>query len=142
LIVALTTARAVAAQERKVTRRDLPAAVARTVDAQSQGATIHGYSEEQEGGQTFYEVELTVNGHRRDVLIDTSGAVVEIEEQVNLADLPAAVRDGLQAAAGTGRVTMVESITKQGRIVAYEAHVNMAGKRSEVKVGPDGKPLD
>src|SRR2546426_5090209 len=76
--------------ERKVTRKDLPAAVAKTVDAQSHGARIRGYSEERGNGQTFYEVELRVNGHTRDVLIDTNGAVVEVEEEVALASLPAA----------------------------------------------------
>ncbi len=128
-------------QERKVTRRDLPAAVAKTVDAQSHGATIRGYSEEKENGQTLYEVELRVNGHTRDVLIDANGAVVEVEEEVDLAALPAAVRDALNAGAGSGKIGVVESVTKGGQIVAYEAHVTMNGKKSEVKVGPDGKPL-
>ncbi len=128
-------------QERKVTRRDLPAAVAKTVDAQSHGATIRGYSEEKENGQTLYEVELRVNGHTRDVLIDANGAVVEVEEEVDLAALPAAVRDALNAGAGSGKIGVVESVTKGGQIVAYEAHVTTNGKKSEVKVGPDGKPL-
>jgi len=128
-------------QERKVTRRDLPAAVAKTVDAQSHGATIRGYSEEKENGQTLYEVELRVNGHTRDVLIDATGAVVEVEEEVDLAALPAAVRDALNAGAGSGKIGVVESVTKGGQIVAYEAHVTTNGKKSEVKVGPDGKPL-
>jgi len=128
-------------QERKVTRRDLPAAVAKTVDAQSHGATIRGYSEEKENGQTLYEVELRVNGHTRDVLIDANGAVVEVEEEVDLAALPAAVRDALNAGAGSGKIGVVESVTKGGQIVAYEAHVTTNGKKSEVKVGPDGTPL-
>ncbi len=128
-------------QERKVTRRDLPAAVAKTVDAQSHGATIRGYSEEKENGQTLYEVELRVNGHTRDVLIDANGAVVEVEEEVDLAALPAAVRDALNAGAGSGKIGVVESVTKGGQIVAYEAHVTTNGKKSEVKVAPDGKPL-
>jgi len=84
---------------------------------------------------------LTVNGHHRDVLIDTTGTVVEVEEQVKLADVPAVVRDSLRAAAGKGRVTGVESVTKGGRIVAYEARVNTHGKRSEVSVDPDGKRI-
>src|SRR5258706_16457879 len=86
-------------QEQRAPRRDLPAAVARTVDAQARGATIRGFSREKENGQTFYEVELRVNGHSRDVLMDTTGAVVEVEEQVDVATLPAAVRAGLMAAA-------------------------------------------
>ena len=127
--------------EQRITRRDLPAAVAQTVAAQSRGATIRGFSKEKEHGQTFYEVELRVNGHSRDVLMDTTGAVVEVEEQVDIATLPVAVRAGLTAAAGSGTLRSVESITKGGPIVAYEGHVSTNGKWSEVKVGPDGKRL-
>ncbi len=127
-------------REQRVTRRELPAAVARSVDAQARGATIRGFSREKENGQTFYEVELRVNGHTRDVLMDTTGAVVEVEEQVDIATLPAAVREGLMAAAGSGKLRSVESVTKGGQ-TAYEGHVNTNGKWSEIKVGPDGKPL-
>jgi len=87
----VAAASALGAQERKIARRNLPAAVARTAATESQGAKIRGYSQEKENGQTFYEVEMTVNGHHRDVLIDSSGTVVEVEEQVQLVDVPAAV---------------------------------------------------
>ena len=137
----VAAASALGAQERKIARRNLPAAVARTAATESQGAKIRGYSQEKENGQTFYEVEMTVNGHHRDVLIDSSGTVVEVEEQVQLVDVPAAVRDSLRAAAGKGKVTGVESVTKGGRIVAYEARVSTNGKRSEISVDPDGKRI-
>jgi hypothetical protein len=130
------------AQEKKINRSDLPTAVEKTVAAQSQGAAVRGFSQEKENGQTFYEAELMVGGHSKDVLIDANGAVVEIEEQVELDSLPAAVKDGLQAKAGKGKLLKVESITKHEKLVAYEAKVTTGGKRSEVQVGPDGKPLD
>jgi len=130
------------AQEKKLTRSQLPAAVQATVDAQSQGATVKGFSEEKEKGQIFYEAEMTVNGHSKDVLIDAKGGVVEVEEEVGLDSLPAGVREGLQAKAGKGKLGRVESLTKQGKLVAYEAVVTTNGKKSEVQVGPDGKPLD
>ena len=129
-----------AAQERKITRRQLPPAVGRTVTAQSQGAKVRGFAQEQENGQTLYEAELTVNGHSKDIMIDSTGTVVEVEEQVRLSALPAAVQAGLRAGAGSGRITKIESITKQGQLVGYEAHVTTKGKRSEIQVGPDGKP--
>jgi len=128
--------------EKKINRADLPPAVEKTVAAQTQGATIRGFNEEQENGKTYFEAELTVNGHSKDVLIDPTGAVVEIEEQVEFASLPAAVQSGLQTKAGSGKLGKVESITKHDKIVAYEAKVMTNGKRSEVQVGPDGKPLD
>ena len=130
------------AQEKKMSRSQLPAAVQATVDAQSQGATVKGFSEEKEKGQVFYEAEMTVNGHSKDVLIDAKGKVVEVEEEVGVDSLPAAVRDGLQAKAGSGKLGRVESLTKQGKLVAYEAVVTTNGKKSEIQVGPDGKALD
>lgn len=49
---------------------------------QSKGATIRGFSQEKESGQTYYEAELMVNGHTKDVLVDANGSVVGVEEQV------------------------------------------------------------
>ncbi len=90
-------------QEKKIKRSDLPAAVEKAVVEHSQGATILGFSQEKENGQTFYEAELTVNGHSKDVLMDVGGAVVEVEEQIPTESLSPAVRAGLQAKAGNGQ---------------------------------------
>jgi hypothetical protein len=129
-------------EEKHIKRSDLPAAVQKAVDAQAEGATVKGFSQEKEKGQTYYETEMIVNGHTKDVLMDPTGAVVEVEEEVALDSLPAAVKDGLQAKAGKGKLVKVESLTKQDKLVAYEAQVRTGGKKSEVQVGPDGKPLD
>ncbi len=130
------------AQEKKIKRSDLPPAVEKTVAAESAGATVKGFSKETEKGQTYYEAEMIVNGHTKGILIDATGAIVEVEEQVAMDALPAEVKAGLQAKAGEGKVVKVESITKKGKLVAYEAQVSNGGKKSEVQVGPDGKPLD
>jgi hypothetical protein len=130
------------AQEKKIKRSDLPPAVEKTVAAESKGATIRGFSQETEDGQLHYEAELMVNGHSKDVAMDASGAIVEVEEQVAIDSLPAAVEDGLQGKAGKGKLLKVESIVKHDKLVAYEAQVMTDGKKSEVQVGPDGKPLD
>lgn len=98
------------AQERKIKRSELRAAVEKAVVQQSKAATVRGFSEERENGHTMPAV-------------------------------PAEVMAGLQAKAGTGEITKVESITKKDRLVAYEVHVLTDGKKSEVQGGPDGKPL-
>ena len=130
------------AQEKKIKRSDLPPAVEKTVAAESTGATIKGFSTEKEKGQTLYEVELMVNGHSKDISMTADGSIVEIEEQVAMDSLSADVKAGLQAKAGKGKILKVESLTKKGKLVAYEAQVETNGKKSEVQVGPDGKPLD
>ena len=142
LIVGFMLTGAAFAQEKKINRSELPPAVEKTVVQQSNGATIRGFSEEKENGQTTYEVEMIVNGHSKDVQMDANGAVIGIEEQIDLETLPADVRAGLQAKAAEGNITKVESITKKDKLVAYEAQIVTGGKKSEVQVGPDGKPLD
>lgn len=129
------------AQEKKLTKEQLPAAVQKTVDEQSRGATVRGYSTEKEDGKTIYEVQLTLNGKNRDVSMDTAGVVIEIEDTVDFASLPDAVQAGLKKKAGAGKILSVEALTKKGKLVAYEAVVETAGKKKEVQVGPDGKPL-
>ncbi|SRR6266852_899000 len=132
----------VSAQEKKIKRSDLPPAVEKTVAAENVGATIRGFSTEKEKGQTLYEVELTLNGHSKDISMAADGSIVEIEEQVMFDSLSADVKAGLQAKAGKGKIVKVESLTKKGKLVAYEAQVDTNGKKSEVQVGPDGKLLD
>ena len=142
LIASLVVVASAFAQEKKIKRSELPAAVEKTIVEQSKGATIRGFSEEKEKGQTTYEAEMLLNGHTKDVLMDANGVLIEIEEQVDLQAVSAEVRAGLQAKAGKGKITKIESITKKDKLVAYEAHVVTDGKKSEVQVGPDGKPLD
>jgi hypothetical protein len=89
---ALLVASGVSAAEKRVKMERLPPAVQKTVQEQSKGGTIRGLAEEIEGGKTFYEAELKINGHNKDLLIDPNGAVVEVEEEVALDSLSAAVR--------------------------------------------------
>jgi hypothetical protein len=141
LFLALTSVNIWAAEQR-ISRAELPLLVQKTADAQASGATVRGYSKDTEDGKLEYEVEMTVNGHSKDVTIAPDGSLLEIEEQVNIDSLSPEVRSGLNAKAGKGRISKVESLTKHGKIVAYEAKVLTRGKRSEIQVGPDGKSLD
>lgn len=129
------------AEEKKIQRSDLPAAVQKTVDEQSKGATVKGYSSEVENGKTTYEVQLTVNGHGKDASMDAQGRVLEIEEETRVTSLPAGVKDGLAKPAGPGTILRVESLTKNGRLIAYEAVVKTGTKNTEIQIGPDGKKL-
>ena len=130
------------AAETRITRDQLPEAVRKTADEQSQGATVRGYTTETENGQMEYEIEMTVNGHSKDVSIAPDGRVLEVEEEVSLNLLSPQVRNGLETKAAGAKIAKVESLSKNGRIVAYEAQLVKAGKHSEIQVGPDGSPLN
>jgi len=120
--------------------KDLPPAVQRTVQEQSKGATVRGLLTEVEHGRRIYEVEMTVNGHGKDVSMDASGTVLEVEEEVPLGSIPAAARAAIEKAAAGGKIAKVEKVTGE-KEVAYEAALRKDGKSSEVRVSADGSML-
>jgi hypothetical protein len=125
--------------EKKVQFKDLPAAVQTAAKEQSRGATVRGYTREIENGKPEYEVETVMNGATKDIALDESGSVLEVEQQIELASLPTPARAGLEKQAGHGKILKVESVTR-GSNVSYEAVVMRGGKRSEVAITSDGKP--
>src|SRR6478672_11450645 len=92
VVMGLGVTALVQAQEKKLERKDLPAAVRTSVDRESAGATIKGFSTERENGIRTYEAEMIVDGHSKDISMDAAGNILEIEEQVSFDSLPASVQ--------------------------------------------------
>jgi hypothetical protein len=128
--------------EHRIKRSKVPAPVRSAVETESAGAVVRGFSRETEGGEIYYEAELRVHGRAKDILIDRNGKIVEVEEEVDLDALPSAVRQGPMAQAGRGTIISVETLTRDGKLVAYEARVKGGAKRSEISVGAEGQPLE
>jgi hypothetical protein len=132
---------AAGAEERKLTRQQLPPDVVSTVDRETQGSTVKGFATERENGKKVYEVETVLNGHTRDLQIAADGTLNEIEEEVAMDVLPAGVRTAVMAKAKGAHVTRVESLTKNGKLVAYEVATERNGHKGEIQVGPTGEKL-
>lgn len=116
----------------------LPPAVRATVEAETRNATLKSVGKETEKGQVQYEVETLVNGKSRDLLIDPSGKVLEVEEAIALESAPGPVQDALKA---KGKVLRLESVLRGGK-TTYEAQVQgKNGKKSSVAVDAHGKPV-
>ena len=138
LAVSLALCAAATAADKKVQMKDLPAAVQNTVQAEeAKGATIVGLATEVEGGRKMYEVETTIGGHTRDLLLNAAGAIVETEEETAIDAVPAAVKAALEA---RGKVGKVETVTR-GTRVTYEAVVEKDGRKTEVAVNAAGKAI-
>ncbi len=84
---------------------------------------------------------MKVNGRTKDVLMDPTGKVVNIEEEVSLDTVPAAVKAGFEKRAGKRKIVLVESNSKDQGIVAYEAHIKSGLRTIEVKLSPDASPM-
>jgi len=124
--------------ESKVKMEDLPLAVQKTAKGQSKNATLAGLSKEVEGGKTVYEIETKVNGKSRDVVVDAMGAVIEVEEEVEMSSLPVAAQEAIRQKIGGGKLKKIEAVTK-GSTVSYEAsYLGKRGKTSEFAVNADG----
>ena len=135
----LLAAATLTALEKTVKMADLPPAVQKAVQEQTQGATLQGISKEKENGKTQYEVETVSNGLTRDMMIDASGAVTSVEQEVKLDSLPAPAKAAIEKRAGSGKIVKVETVTK-GQSVTYEAAVKKGLKTSEFSVNADGSP--
>jgi hypothetical protein len=141
LVLVVLCGSAMMISETKIQRSKLPIAVQKTVDQQSKGATVRGFAEQVEKGQTIYEAELITQGHSKDISMDTNGNIIEIEEEIPFDSLPDGVKRGLLAKVRKGTIGKVESLRKHGQIVAYEAKVTIGTGKTEIQVGPDGKSL-
>src|SRR5258705_12558851 len=90
----------------KVQLKNLPPAVRATVEAETKNATLKGLSKEKEDGKTVYELESLVNGRTRDLMIDATGRVYVVEEQLDIDKAPSAVKSALEA---KGQIVVLES---------------------------------
>ncbi len=119
---------------------DLPTAVQATVREQTKNATIVSIAKEKEKGKTMYEVESMANGKSRDLMVDTSGKLVSLEEETTLESIPAPAREAILKRIGNSKIKKVEILT-QGSSVSYEAaYIAKNGKIAEVGFNADGTP--
>ena len=136
-IVALGSA--MAQTKKSLQLKDLPAAVQKTVGANLNGGEIKNIAKEKEDGVEQYEVESVLNGKSRDFNVDSKGGLLVMEEGTTIDAIPAAAKAGILKRVGLGRLGMIETFTKTGLPMMYEAsYTDKNGKKHEVLVKADG----
>ena len=136
-VVAISGLAVAAAKSLQV--KDLPAAVQKTVQDTLKGAEIKNISKEVEKGVTQYEVETMLNGKHRDFNVDAKGKLVVVEEEVDMASIPAAAKAAIAKKMADGKLKMVETVDKGDGVTLYEAsYTSKAGKNGAVLVKADG----
>ena len=126
------------AGEEKIPAEKLPSAVKKAVKKKFPEAKIRGAAKEEEDGKTNYEVELTVEGRSVDVAMDAEGKILEIEKEIPVSKLPAAVKKKLAAKYPGAKIEKAEEITRgeDGPTryeVAIKAEVLLTAKGKVVK---------
>src|SRR6266446_8535862 len=89
VFLALAGLTGLVAAEKSLQVKDLPAPVQKTVQDTLKGGEIKNISKEVEKGVTQYEVESMLNGKHRDFNVDAQGKLIVVEEEVDIASIPA-----------------------------------------------------
>ena len=125
--------------ERKVSKEDVPKAALATLKKLAGRAKITEFAEEIEHGHTFYEGSWkSRSGANIDVLVTKSGALVEIEEQVDTDKVPSAVLKAARKAAGKG----TRLVCEQKTMILYEVKFSKDNTRHELLLTPDGRRVE
>jgi hypothetical protein len=119
----------------------LPAAVLQHAKLEAGDATVRGCVKDGENGKLTYEVETLKDGKSKDITLDVSGTVLEVEQEVAASSLPPAVSDAIAKAAHNSKIGKVESVTREGAIASYETTITSNGQRREVAFSPQGAPV-
>jgi hypothetical protein len=139
LIVGLS-AEVTSAKDKKISKKQLPAAVLTAFQTAYPHATIKGQSVETEKGKKFYEIESVDGKINRDLLYTADGKVSEIEESVAAGTLPEEVKNTLAKEYPKGKIVKAEKVTHD-TLSTYEIHLKTGKKTKSVSLDLQGKIL-
>ena len=137
LVVATVVAFAVPAHA------DCPAAVGAAIAKAFPKSTVAGCKLEREHGHDQYEVRVTkAGGAKAEVDVTPDGKIVQVEEKIALADVPAAVTKAFAAKYPKAKIDGAEKQTSSANEVSYELAFAAADGRHEVTFTADGKLVE
>ena len=143
LLLMLNAALVTAAHAQSQKLSDWPPAVQAAVREQSHGARLRELVKEIENGQTFYAFEFMAKGRERTVRVTADGKVAEVEEEVELQELPAPVQATVRAQSQGARILGFSRENKDGAAI-YEvelkvgARLTLGGHHKDVSISADG----
>ena len=128
------------AQEKKISEKDMPAAVMSAFHKAYPNAKIKGLSTETEHGKKYYEIESMEGTKHIDLLISKTGKITEVEETIPTDQLPGAVMKTLEAKFKGLKIEKAEKVTN-GAVSNYELVIESKAGKHEVKLNAAGKLL-
>jgi hypothetical protein len=136
-LLMLISAHGLAAQERAISKKQLPRPVLDAFTASYPHARIVGCSREVEKGVTLYEVESKEGATHRDVTYKPDGAVVSVEESLPFDLAPQPVREAIAKAHPKATVLTSERVEKDGN-TSFEFLIRDGKRRLELQYREDG----
>lgn len=138
----LTIPAAVAATE--IALEDAPPEALETAIATAPGVDFLRVTVEEEGGRRVFEFEgRGPSGEHIEIDVFEDGELDEIEMEVDVGDLPAAVRKALDAEAPRLAIDYVETSIRKDGVFVYEIEGRLAsGERVAFDIREDGEIIN
>jgi len=133
---------------------DLPEAAAKALQAAFPKATVDEAKAEDEGGVKVFDVELKQDKAEMDVEVTADGAILAVETDIEMKDVPKAAAKVLQKAAEGATVHKVRKEEVRAEIkdakvvkldavkVAYEVDIKKGDQKGEIQVAADGAVVE
>ena len=124
-------------QAEEIKKEAVPPAVVSAFEKSYPAATIKSYEREDRGGETCYEIESMEGTIERDIIYNAGGGVLEIEESLDINQLPERVRKSVEKNHSQGKILSAEKVT-QGREITYELIVQSGKEKIEMEIDAYG----
>jgi len=124
-------------QAEVIKKEAVPAAVIASFEKSYPAATIKSYEREDRGGETCYEIESMDGTIERDIIYNVGGDVLEIEESLEINQLPERVRKSAEKNHSQGKILSAEKVTQGGEIT-YELIVQSGKEKFEMEIDAYG----
>jgi uncharacterized membrane protein YkoI len=146
VLILVTSTHAEEQKAQKVPLEKAPKAVRDAIQGRFPGADVSSIEKETENGKVVYDVELKHQGRKYEMDIQEDGTIIEIEKEVALKDVPAAVLQALKAKFPKASIKEVMEVNKvkgkEEKPDHYEVTIETADKKTqEVVVSLDGKSI-
>ena len=138
--LSLIIATSVQAKDKKIAKKNLPAAVLSAFQKSYPNATIKGQSKEKENKTTYFEIESVDGKINRDILYTADGNATEIEETISKNDLPSDTQSFLKSTYAKSKIVKMEQVTKDSTI-GYEIKIQTGKKVKELSFDATGKVI-
>lgn len=139
LLIAFSQANA---SEEDVSKHQVPKAILEAFEKAYPNAQEVEFEKKIVAGKAVYEVEYTENGREYEILYDSDGVILQMEETLDVKALPEPIVQAISKAYPKATIEDAEKVMKpDGTVIVYEVEIKAEGKKLELELDANGKIL-
>lgn len=130
------------ANEKEMSKHQVPKAVLEAFEKAYPNAKEVEFEKEMIEGKAVYEVDYKENGREYEILYDSDGVILQMEETLDVKALPEPIAQAISKAYPKATIEDAEKVMKpDGTVIVYEVEIKMEGKKLELELDASGKIL-